>query len=248
MKRDNVDRHAVPEDRLERFMGLIYSLVGPFGIDEIPEVYHYVELLGQAIERQIVESKFAGSPQTRTAADRRKFIVIFKNRYLHHTDVEYSRSITGIDGKLINQLVKVLTDNGFDVDEYLTWLYDEFLRENPKFSPPSIKFSCSNFVMEKFLFENREKIKQRREDNLRKKESLDLISRARVLLRTYPEDENLKKKIVTALTSYRDGGIILEKMREEIEGLERAVRTAQQAQSGQQANGHTNQGDGDGIV
>lgn len=49
MKQDKVERHPVPEDRLERFMGLVYSMVEPFGVDEVPEVMHYVELLWQAI-------------------------------------------------------------------------------------------------------------------------------------------------------------------------------------------------------
>lgn len=248
MKRDNVERHAVPENRLERFMGLVYSLVEPFGIEEVPEVFHYVELLGQAIERQIVESKFAGSPQNRLAADRRKFITIFKNRYLHLTDMEYSRAITGVDGRLVNQLDKVLTDNGFEVDEYLTWFYDDFLNENPKFMPPTIKLSCSNFVVEKFLFEHREQIKQRKESQIRKKESLDLIGRARVLIRTCANDEEAKKKIIEVLKGYRDGSIILEKMREVIEGLERAVRDSQEALKAQEATGQVQQGDGDGTV
>jgi len=186
--------------------------------------------LGQAIERQIVESKFAGTPQHRMSADRRKFISIFKNRYLHLVDQEYSRAITGVDGRLINQLVKVMTDNGFDVDEYLAWLFEQFLSENPKFCPPTIKFSCSNFVVEKFLYENKEKIKQRREDEIRKKASLDLIARGRVLIRIYASDENIKKKIVDVLTGFRDGSIMIEKLREEIEFLEKGVRESQQAQ------------------
>jgi len=223
-------------------MGMIYSLVEPFGIDEVPEVYHYVELLGQAIERQIVESKFSDSSQNRTVVDRRKYITIFKNRYLHLTDMEYTRAITGVDGRLINQIIKALNDNGFEVDEYLTWLYGDFLVENPKFCPPSIKFSCSNFVVEKFLYEHREKIKQRREDQVRKKESLDLIARARVLIRTFADDEGVKKKIVDILTGYRDGSIMIEKVRGEIEALEKAVRTTQEV------SGQIKQGDEHGTV
>lgn len=244
MKRDNVDRHAVPEDRLERFMGMVYSLVEPFGIEEVPEVFHYVELLGQAIERQIVESKFAGTPQHRITADRRKFISIFKNRYLSMTDLEYGRAITGVDGRLVNQLSKVLADNGFEVDEYLTWLFSDFLVENPKFCPPTIKMSCSNFVIEKFLYEHREQIKQRREDQIRQKSSLDLIARARVLIRTFAEDEESKKKIIEVLKGYRDGSIMLEQMRVDIEQMEKAVRNSQLANK---ATGQ-NEGGEDGTV
>ena len=229
MKRDNVDRHAVPDDRLERFMGMIYSLVEPFGVSEIPEVYHYVELLGQAIERQIVESKLTGKPASRTTSDRRKYISIFKNRYLHMTDLEYGRAITGVDCKLVNQIGKTLSDNGFEVDEYLAWLFDDFLSDNPKFCPPTIKFSCSSFVVEKFLFENKDKIKQKKDAQIRKKESLDLIGRARVLIRAFDTNEDVKKKIVNVLKDYRDGSIMIEKMRSEIEILERSVRESQQA-------------------
>jgi hypothetical protein len=240
MKRDSVDRHAVPEDRLERFMGLVYSLVEPFGIEEVPEVYHYIELLGQAIERHIAESRFTGSPQGRLSVDRRKFISIFKNRYLSTTDLEYTRAITGIDGRLINQLNKALEDNGFEVDEYLTWLFDSFLSENPKFNPPSIKFACSNFAVEKFLYEHKDKIKQRREDKIRKKESMDLISRARILIRHYQDNAEMKNIIVDVLKGYRDGGIMLEKMRSEIERIEKSVRETQVE--------NTKVGDGDGII
>jgi hypothetical protein len=239
MKRDNVDRHAVPEDRLERFMGMIYALVEPFGIDEVPEVFHYVELLGQAIERQIVESKFAVNPQNKSTAERRKFISIFKNRYLHLTDLEYNRGITGVDGKMINQLTKILMDNGFEVDEFLAWLFDDYLKENPKFCPPAIKFCCSNFIVDKFLYEHKEQIKQRKEQNIRQKEALDLIGRARTLIRIFAEDKISKEKVVKLLTGYRDGSIMIERLRSDIEALERAVRNSQEALQANEAQGQT---------
>lgn len=233
MKRDNVDRHAMPEDRLERFMGLVYSLAEPFGIEDIPEVFHYVELLGQAVERHIVESRLGYSPaQGRVTTDRRKFISIFKNRYLSVTDMEYPRAITGIDGRLVNQLNKVLGDNGFDVDEYLKWLFDSFLAENPKFNPPTIKFSCSNFVVEKFLYEHKDQIKQRKEDKIRKKEALDLISRCRVLIRFFANDEDMKKTVIDLLKGFRDEGIMLERLRSETERIEAIMRNSQQAAGG----------------
>ena len=243
MKRDNVDRHAMPEDHLERFMGILYSMMEPFGIDKVPEVCHYVELLGQAIERAVVESKFnGGSAQHRMTADRRKFIVIFRNRYVSLTDLEYTRAITGVDGKMIGQVISILNDKGFEVDEYLTWLFDDFLAENPKFCPPTIKFACGSLAVEKFMFLNRDKIKQKKEELIRKKMSLDLIARARVLIRTFANDENVKKKITDVLRSYRDGSIMIEKMRVDIEDLERIARESSPQQLGQST------GDADGIV
>ena len=91
------------------------------------------------------------------------------------------------------------------------------------------------------VFENKEKIKQKKEEQIRTKASLDLISRARVLIRSYASDEIIKKKIADVLTGYRDGSIMLEKMREEIEFLERGFRESQQAQEAK------NTGDGNVI-
>lgn len=242
MKRDNVDRHAVPENQLERFMGIVYSLLEPFGVSEVPEVCHYIDLLGQAIERQIAESKCNGSPQNKSTIERRKFISIFKNRYLHLTDLEYARAISPIDGRLINQLLKVLEENGFDVDEFLAWLFDDFLADNPKFCPPSVKFSCSSFVVEKFMFDNKDKIRQKREEKIRQKASLDLLERARILIRVFDHDEVTKKNIVAVLKEYRDGSIMLEKLREAIEALERVAR------ENAESDGKMNQGASNGPV
>jgi hypothetical protein len=155
------------------------------------------------------------------------------------TDVEYTRTITGIDCKLINQLTKVLEDKGFDVDEYLTWLFDDFLSENPKFNPATIKFACGNFAVEKFLYENREKVKQRKEALIRQKESMDLITRARVLIREYAKDEGVKKNIVESLQEFRKTGII-EKLRVEIERLERDLRNSQLKQEATRQEGDSN--------
>ena len=41
----NKEKNPVPEGLEERFIGIIYSMVEPFGIDKIPEVMDYVELL-----------------------------------------------------------------------------------------------------------------------------------------------------------------------------------------------------------
>lgn len=228
MKKNSVEKHPVPEDNMERFMGMVYSLAGPFGIEDVPEVYHHVELLGQAIERYIVESKMDGTSHHRLVAARKRFIAIFNTRYLHTTDLEYSRPVTGVDAKMITQVCKDLSEKGMDLDDFLAWVFDTFLPENPKFCPTTLKFVCSRFVLEKFFYENRDKIKKGQEEELRKKESFDLISRARVLARQSNSDST-KEKILDMLKQYRDGGIILETLRQFIEGLETLSNKQEQA-------------------
>jgi hypothetical protein len=62
----------------------------------------------------------------------------------------------------------------------------------------------------------------RREEETRKRISLDLIARARVLIRAHSDDEVMKASIVELLHDYRDGNASLDELRRGIEEFERA--------------------------
>lgn len=239
----NKERLAVPEDPIERFMGIIFSMTEQFGIDEIPDAMHYLELMSQAIDRYVFEQGHKVSPHRKITAERKKFIVIFKKRYLHLTDYEYSRVITGIDCKLINQLSKKLTDNGFDIDDFLKWMFDIFLVDSPKFCPPSIKWTCGNFIVEKFLYEHKDKMKEKTEDEIREKEAVDVVGRARVLIRMMKERGDLvtQEKIVERLKTYREKGIIGE-LREFILELEKIEQNRAGDKGGENGGNTGNEG------
>lgn len=234
MKKEKTDRFPVPEEMPLRFMGIVSSMVEAFGIDKVPELMHYVELLGQAVDRHVFETMHSSGPQRRVADDRRKFIAIFKTRYLHATDLEYGRPVTPVDGKLIGQVVDSLEAKGFAVDEFLQWVFEVFLEENPKFNPPQMKFVCSAFAMEKFLYDNRDRAKQRKEDEFRKKEALDVINRARVIIRTERDAGRTEEtgKVVEMLKKYRDGHIMLDELRKYVETVEKQSAEAEGGANG----------------
>lgn len=223
MSKDKVERFPIPDELIERFMGIIYSMVEPFGVDKIPEVMHYVELLGHAVDRHVFESMHASGSGKRVAADRRRFIAIFKARYLHHTDLEYSRPMTPADAKLIGQVIDLLEKKGFDAEEFLQWVFEVFLEENPKFNPPTVKFVCSQFVTEKFVYEHRAQMVQKKQEEAVKMEALAVIGRARAVMRK-ARDENRAadaEKVVEALKKYREGCIMIEEVRNIVEEAEK---------------------------
>jgi len=207
-------------------MGIVYSLAEDFGINDIPDVSNHIELLGQSVERHLFDSRLGGSPQDRSVANRKKFITIFKARYLHLQDLEYTRPITGVDGKLIGQLVKNLTENKFEVDEFLAWLFDEFLPANQKFCPPAIKLCCSAFIIDKFLYDHKDLRKQRKEGEVKKLDQMDLMSRGRILIRTYKEGNNQEalKKIVELHQEFSGDKITVDSFRAGIEAMEKQER------------------------
>jgi len=232
-RKDKVDRNPVPEEPLEQFLVIGNILMRTYGLSENKRVTPYWDNLQQAVEREIFEMTHKVPVKDKMAADLKKYVAIFRQRYLQSTDLEYVRTFTPIDGKMVKQVSKALADDGFTVDEYLKWIFEEFLVENPKFNPPNIKWSCSGFVLDKFVYEHRHKMKERREVEARRNEMLALVNRARQLMRGFvaanmPDE---KEKVKELLKKLRDEGIIVGEFRKYIEAFE--------AQLGQ--TGHTGQ-------
>jgi len=223
MSKDGSSKRPVPENAVERFMGMVWVMAEMCGVDDIPEVFHHVELLGESVTRHVFESTHKISPQKKVGVDRKRFIAIFKNRYQQTLDLEYTRAITPVEAKMINQVNKNLRVEGFSPDDYLAWVFDEFLVENPKFRPPNIKSMCSQHVTHTFFIANKEVKDAKKRQNLDKTAAMDLIKRARILLRE--EIDQSDKEIVTeGLKSYKEKRIMLSELRKTIEGLEKKVK------------------------
>jgi hypothetical protein len=212
-------KHPVPDNKMERFMALVYVLASDYGIEENEDVYHYVQLLGDAVSRQVFEQNHKVSPQKKVHLDRKRFIAIFKTRYQQLLDLEYTKKFTPVEMKLVNQANKLLLKEGFTVDEFLAWFFEEFLVDNEKFSPPTVKSLCSQFILHSFLTANRELKEAKKKKELEKKMALDLIQRARGLMRCSMEEKH-EKKIGKALKEYGERRIMLIDFRKIVESLE----------------------------
>lgn len=226
MKREKSDRFPIPESLPERFMGVIYSMLEPFNMDKVPEVMHYIELLSQAVDRHMFNKAHPEQANRKENEGRRRFIAIFKQRYLHHTDMEYSRPVVPEEGRNIVLTTKLIEEKGFTTDEFLEWVFDVFFEENPKFNPPSIKFVCSRFVVEKFLFENREVMKQKKEDQARRDEALKVIGRGRIVIRTLRDSgrKDEMEKMLDVFRRYRDRDIMMSELRAYIDKAEKELQ------------------------
>jgi len=223
-KKDNASqRTPVSENPVSGFQTTVCILAHQLGIDKIPEVFHYVEILSDACDRHLFEECHKVSPKKKEDIDRKRFIAVFKSRYLQFTDYEYERTITGIDSKMMTQVINGLEQDGFTLDEYLAWAFDEFYVDNPKFCPPTIKQICSNFVIDRFRYLNRDRMKQKHRDELNRKEGMALIGRGRVLLRMAKKAglEEKRENVKKTLSEYAERSIILGEFRRRIEAFER---------------------------
>jgi hypothetical protein len=218
------EKNPVPEDGIQRFMQVVLSLVEPFGVDKEEDVHHYVVLLQKAVERNIFNRKNKGSLDTEEKREIRKFIAIFKQRYLQLVDNEYTDRPTPIEGRLIKSVVGKVQEAGLTGEDYLKWTFDEFLPENRKFIPPNIKQICANTFVAKFIYEKRGDVEKKKEMGIQSKDITDLANRSKALIRNPDVPEADKKNLRKALKKTTSGDIILEELRTQIEGFEAQLR------------------------
>jgi len=229
MDDDNeIKRVAVPDPRqnVQTFIGLVLNIANLCKIHKIPELDHQVELLVRAVESYIWMKEHGGNP-LREGEEKKRFLAIFKNRFRVVYDYDYPTTVSPLDMKMIEQTINSkLKPKHIDSDYFLAWLFDDFLVRKPKFNPANIKLVCGLFVWEDFLYNNRENLKEKKEQALQGSEAVDLINRGREAMRR-TEDIELKTKITELIKKYRDGGIIFTEFRKQISELEKVSRQDQ---------------------
>lgn len=115
------------------------------------------------------------------ANEKRKFIAIFKQKYLEYCDFAYNGTIDAGTLFIIGQLIQRLTSEGANSLDYLNWFFDDFMRDEynkSKYAPPTIKIAVSNFVVDKYIFLNKDALKVRKQDlqNIRVKNAIMLLA------------------------------------------------------------------------
>jgi hypothetical protein len=203
-RKDKIDRYPIPENMARAYMGTAWTMIKAFGIDKFPAAIHYFQLHCEEIERGIFEQNNPAVTRHKETGELRRYIAIFKARYLELSDSEYKNAISPVEGKMISQLCGNLQESGFTVDEYLKWIFEEFLPTADKFCPPQLKWTCCAFIVNKFMYVNKELKKERKESEVRSKMSSDLINSARVCMRKATKPEDVEKIKEMSIEDFRD--------------------------------------------
>ena len=96
-----------------------------------------------------------------------RFIAVFKQKYVEYSDLPFEETIDQAGHFIIGTLVNKLIEQGTNSLEYLAWFFDDFMSveyNKQKYAPPSIKVACANWVVSKYLFANKERLKVRKRD------------------------------------------------------------------------------------
>jgi len=216
------ERRSVPLDNFELFRTWLVTHAKVYGVRTDMDVAHHIDMLVESLERYLFETSHKGKNRRRRESERRRFVAIFQRKFLEMTDLEYPKEMTPVDMRAISIVCEKLEGKGCTVEQYLAWLFDDFLPDNEQFCPPYVKFACSDYAVTTFLFKERDVIRERRKNEQVAKEEQDLLRRARVLVRT-TKDES----VVVLLKRFAEGGIMMSELRKEILQREAVYEKAQ---------------------
>lgn len=119
------------------------------------------------ISRMMQESGEKETDEDSITMDKRRFVALFKKRYVELTKFKFEDKITPITQVNMANAINRLKSEGGKYEEFLDWFFDEYcsLEENKKFMPPQLNYVCSHYVVNKYLYKMKDSL-QMRKDNL----------------------------------------------------------------------------------
>jgi len=206
-------RKRVDPDSFHRFRNLLLELANVYEIRNDKNCDMAIECLLEELERAEFERTHKMPTKKKEQMQAEQYIAMFRHKYYLLFDLEYTKKVDGpIEIKIIKNVVKMLEDNHCSIEDYLNWAFDVFLPENRKFCPPAIRTTCSDFMVHKFLVEQKEVIAKRHEDDKEKMEEKQILAHGRMLVRTLPNKEEIRNLI----HSYSYGELSLEGFKEKL--------------------------------
>ena len=151
-----------------------------------PTVKEAINIVQNEIKvREVLKNSGLEDERTATdnspATEKRKYIAIFKQKYLEYCDFAYNGVIDTGTLFIVGETVKRLASEGSNSLEYLNWFFDEFMKDEynkSKYAPPSIKITVSNFAIDKYLFIHKDILRVKKQDlqNSKIKNAIMLIA------------------------------------------------------------------------
>lgn len=218
-------KFPIPTNETERFMAMVWSIAGMSGVDRIPSVLKKIDELNDAVNEHL-SGKSIASGRLDINSQRKRFIAIFKTKYLEYTGHEYPTTITGTDSKIIQSVVEKVLNNGYCVDTYLKWLFDEYAPANKGFNPAVMKMVCMSSTVAKFLIDNKGCVDHKRLQMMNAEREADLRIRCKEILHGSFNFEVEEVELFKAnMKKYSEGRITMDELEKEIVEMEKKAKS-----------------------
>jgi len=219
-----MQRRSIPKNPFERFRLWLWEMDELYDLHSEVEVGRAVDILSDALTRSIERT----SVNMKRKSPIHVYIAVFKGKYVELIDREYARDILGADIRAIKRMCDALRVESASPEDYLCWFFDDFLVDNPRFCPPTIKSSCSEAWFEKFLFVNKSKIRMQKQQEAQNLEVRRLTQEARELYRISNDETPLD-----LLAQWNNGGMTLKELGEHMDEFKRELEERKGNSNGQ---------------
>lgn len=203
------------------FMSSLRQMLKSVGIDKIHEAMDYFKLMEESVVRDVFNRQNpSNTNRYKEHRGRQNFIAIFKNRYKLLYDVEYEIPISDREAHHINLLLKKLEEKKIPIDCYLEWYFEEYVPKSKK-TVDSIAFSCSPWVSQAFILQNKDRMEEITQKELRERERIEIFEKAKELMRNAKAIGNIEvaDEVLGSVKQYNSGALDLEGLREAIKAL-----------------------------
>lgn len=122
------------------------------------------ELMNELKFAAIMKETGVADDENNIKKDKVAFFTLFKRKYVVACDMTYDRPMEVVEQMNIKRVVERLREEGANYIEFIEWFFDDWLslEQNKKYTPPSINLICKNFVVDKYLFEMKDKLRIRK--------------------------------------------------------------------------------------
>lgn len=99
--------------------------------------------------------------------EKKRFLAVFRQRYNEYCGFPYGAPVDATELFIVGELAARLLQEGSGAVEYLQWFFEDFMRDEynkKKFAPPTLSLATSRYIVDKYMFVNRDNMKVRKQD------------------------------------------------------------------------------------
>jgi len=187
---DEIRGHLIMWQNDKQFSRLSHS--NQVGINFLVDAF---EVDNQLAEMKKQHSNSTSGSRSIEHEKRKLYIAIYKQKFLELTDLNCEETFTGATNVIISTHITKLEKAGGTVEEYLHWMFDYLNTDGAKkLLPPSIKLTLSTSMFTKFMYENKGRLKLRKQDISDAKLKVEIMQLGLDIWRE-TQDEDIAKNV-----------------------------------------------------
>lgn len=218
-----IQRTPVPDGKERQFLMVMAMIATQYDVFRIPGVEHHFNAMCGEVERFVYEKEHPHINTKKENSARVHFAKIFRERYYQYVDREYPKALLPVDFKKIESLLERLEESHSTADEYLEWIFEDYLPRNSSLGVPFIGTVCGSLFLENYCLAHKDLIKDKKKSSAEQQATIDLFSRMRSAARKLNTPETIQSAR-DMITAFKNGNLLLPDFIKKIDAMEQQAK------------------------